>query len=72
MKHLSFFRKLHSAITTDVEEGVREVSIRQGGNSLWSNRVQVLKEVWLTPELGRLKSLHELTGIQSLLFKEGL
>ena len=52
MKHLSFFRKLHSAITTDVEEGVREVSIRQGGNSLWSNRVQVLKEVWLTPELG--------------------
>jgi len=45
MKHLSFFSKLHSAITTDVEEGVREVSIRQGGNSLWSNRVQVLKEV---------------------------
>jgi len=42
----------NTPITTDVEEGVREVSIRQGGNSLWSNRVQVLKEVWLTPELG--------------------
>jgi hypothetical protein len=43
---------LATPITTDVEEGVRVVSIRQGGNSLWSNRVQVLKEVWLTQELG--------------------
>ena len=42
----------NTPITTDVEEGVREVSLRQGGRSLWSNRVQVRKEIWLTPELG--------------------
>lgn len=42
----------NTPITTDVEEGVREVSLRQGGRNLWSNRVQVLKEIWLTPELG--------------------
>ena len=42
----------NTPITTDVEEGVREVSLRQGSRSLWSNRVQVLKDIWLTPELG--------------------
>lgn len=42
----------NTPITTDVEEGVREVSLRQGSTSIWSNRVQVLKEIWLTPELG--------------------
>lgn len=42
----------NTPITTDVEEGVREVSLRKGTNTLWSNRVQVLKEIWLTPELG--------------------
>ena len=42
----------NTPITTDVEEGVREVSLRKGTNTLWSNRVQILKEVWLTPELG--------------------
>jgi len=42
----------NTPITTDVEEGVREVSLRRGGSNLWSNRVQVLKEIWLTPELG--------------------
>jgi hypothetical protein len=43
----------NTPITTDVEEGVREVSLRKGPNTLWSNRVQVLKEIWLTPELGQ-------------------
>jgi hypothetical protein len=43
----------NTPITTDVEEGVREVSLRKGGNTLWNNRVQILKEVWLTPELGQ-------------------
>jgi hypothetical protein len=42
----------NTPITTDVEEGVREVALRKGGNTLWSNRVQILKEVWLTPDLG--------------------
>jgi hypothetical protein len=42
----------NTPITTDVEEGVREVSLRKGTSTLWSNRVQILKEVWLTPELG--------------------
>ena len=42
----------NTPITTDVEEGVREVALRKGGNTLWNNRVQVLKEVWLTPDLG--------------------
>jgi hypothetical protein len=42
----------NTPITTDVEEGVREVALRKGTNTLWSNRVQILKEVWLTPELG--------------------
>ena len=42
----------NTPITTDVEEGVREVALRKGGNTLWNNRVQILKEVWLTPELG--------------------
>jgi len=42
----------NTPITTDVEEGVREVSLRKGGNTLWNNRVQILKEVWLTPDLG--------------------
>lgn len=42
----------NTPITTDVEEGVREVSLRKGGNTLWSNRVQILKEVWLSPDLG--------------------
>ena len=42
----------NTPITTDVEEGVREVSLRQGSTNIWRNRVQVLKEIWLTPELG--------------------
>lgn len=42
----------NTPITTDVEEGVREVALRKGTNTLWSNRVQILKEVWLTPDLG--------------------
>jgi hypothetical protein len=42
----------NTPITTDVEEGVREVALRKGENTLWSNRVQILKEVWLTPDLG--------------------
>ena len=42
----------NTPITTDVEEGVREVALRKGANTLWSNRVQVLKEIWLTPDLG--------------------
>jgi hypothetical protein len=42
----------NTPITTDVEEGVREVALRKGGNTLWNNRVQILKEVWLTPDLG--------------------
>lgn len=42
----------NTPITTDVEEGVREVALRKGSNTLWSNRVQVLKEIWLTPDLG--------------------
>ena len=42
----------NTPITTDLEEGVREVTLRKGGNTLWSNRVQVLKEIWLTPDLG--------------------
>ncbi len=42
----------NTPITTDVEEGVREVSLRKGANTLWNNRVQILKEVWLTPDLG--------------------
>ena len=41
----------NTPITTDVEEGVREVSLRKGSITLWSNRVQILKEIWLTPEL---------------------
>jgi len=42
----------NTPITTDVEEGLREVALRKGGTTLWANRVQVLKEIWLTPELG--------------------
>lgn len=42
----------NTPITTDVEEGVREVALRKGSRTLWSNRVQVLKEIWLTPDLG--------------------
>ena len=42
----------NTPITTDVEEGIREVSLRKGTATLWSNRVQVLKEIWLSPELG--------------------
>lgn len=42
----------NTPITTDVEEGIRAVSLRKGGTDIWSNRVQVLKEIWLTPELG--------------------
>lgn len=42
----------NTPITTDIEEGVREVALRKGGNTLWNNRVQILKEVWLTPDLG--------------------
>ncbi len=42
----------NTPITTDVEEGVREVDLRKGSNTLWSNRVQILKEIWLTPDLG--------------------
>jgi hypothetical protein len=42
----------NTPITTDVEEGIRDVALRKGTNTLWSNRVQVLKEIWLTPELG--------------------
>jgi Curli production assembly/transport component CsgG/PEGA domain len=41
----------NTPITTDVEEGVREVSLRKGSSTIWNNRVQILKEVWLTPEL---------------------
>jgi hypothetical protein len=44
----------NTPITTDVEEGVREVSLRRGSTNMWSKRVQVLKEIWLTPELGSL------------------
>ncbi|MCX6976006.1 MAG: hypothetical protein NTZ94_17280 [Verrucomicrobia bacterium] len=39
-------------MTIDFEESVREVSIRQDGNSLCNNRVQQLKEVWLSSDLG--------------------
>lgn len=42
----------NTPITTDVEEGIREVALRKNGNTLWSNRVQILKEIWLTPDLG--------------------
>lgn len=42
----------NTPITTDVEEGVRDVSLRKGTRTLWTNRVQILKEVWLTPDLG--------------------
>lgn len=42
----------NTPMTTDVEEGIREVALRKGGNTLWNNRVQILKEVWLTPDLG--------------------
>jgi hypothetical protein len=42
----------NTPITTDVEEGVREVSLRKGSSTIWNNRVQILKEVWLTPDLG--------------------
>jgi hypothetical protein len=31
---------------------VREVSLRKGSSTIWNNRVQILKEVWLTPDLG--------------------
>jgi hypothetical protein len=41
----------NTPITTDVEEGIREISLRKGPGTLWSNRVQVLKEIWLTPDL---------------------
>ncbi len=43
----------NTPITTDVEEGLREVALRKGSRTLWSNRVQILKEVWLTPDLGQ-------------------
>ena len=42
----------NTPITTDVEEGVREVALRKGGNTLWNKRIQILKNVWLTPDLG--------------------
>ncbi len=42
----------NTPITTDVEEGVRDVSLRKGSRTLWTNRVQILKDVWLTPDLG--------------------
>ncbi len=41
----------NTPITTDVEEGVRDVSLRKGARTLWSNSVQILKEAWLTPDL---------------------
>ncbi len=47
-----FSSTANTPITTDVEEGVREVPLRKGTSTLRSNRDQILKEVWLTPELG--------------------
>ncbi len=29
-----------------------ELPLRKGGNTLWSNRVQELKKIWLTPDMG--------------------
>ena len=31
-------------ITTDVEKGIREVALHKSGDTLWSNRIQVLKK----------------------------
>jgi hypothetical protein len=42
----------NTPITIDVEEGVREISLRKGKKSLWDNRIQIEKEVWLSPDLG--------------------
>jgi hypothetical protein len=43
----------NTPIITDVEEGVREISLRRVGKTLWSHRVQVTKETWLAPEVGQ-------------------
>lgn len=44
----------NTPITTDVEEGVREIALRQRDNTIWSNRVRVTAPMWLKPELGSL------------------
>ncbi len=44
----------NTPITTDVEEGVRDIALRQRDNTVWNNRVRISAPMWLKPELGSL------------------
>jgi len=44
----------NTPITTDVEEGVRDIALRQRDNTIWNNRVRITGPMWLKPELGNL------------------
>jgi len=44
----------NTPITTDVEEGVRDIALRQRDNTIWNNRVRITAPMWLKPELGSL------------------
>lgn len=41
----------NTPLTTEVEEGVHEVTLRKGVRNLWSNQIRVVKEVSLGPNL---------------------
>ena len=41
----------NTPLTTEVEEGVHEVTLRKGGRNLWSNRIRIVKEVSISPNL---------------------
>lgn len=41
----------NTPIATDVEEGVRQVTLQRGGKTLWDRRIKIEKEVWLSPDL---------------------
>jgi len=43
----------NTPIATDVEEGVRWISIERKGETLWSHRIRIDKEAWLAPEVRR-------------------
>jgi len=44
----------NTPITTDVEEGIRDIALRQRDNPIWNNRVRITSPMWLKPELGSL------------------
>jgi hypothetical protein len=44
----------NTPITTDVEEGVREVALKQRDTTIWTNRVRITSSIWIKPELGDL------------------